>query len=376
MRDTSQSTPNLPPFQVYHLTEELAGRTLASALKDLEPSTSWGLVKDWIARRCVEVNGNLCLDPARRVGQGDVIKVWQQPRPKPIESSDIRIVYLDQHLLVVEKPAGVTSVRHIGERDISVKRRQLQPTLEELLPPVLAKVQHLRWPPLPPKGQNRGTQRFNRAMAQRDHLPIQSTHRLPPELQVLPVHRLDRHTSGLMIFARTRQAEQSLIAMFRQHAVRREYVGVCHGTLKPQTIESWLVRDRGDGLRGSLPPGATDDQVESAQHAVTHILGSKPVDNGRFSLFRCRLETGRTHQIRIHLSEAGHRLCGEPLYLVDRSGNKLSDLSQAPRQALHSDRLAFVHPLTDQSLQFAMPWPKDLAQWVRRVCPNEDQSAQ
>ncbi|HAC91334.1 MAG TPA: RluA family pseudouridine synthase [Planctomycetaceae bacterium] len=368
MSDSSQTTPNPPPFQVYHLAAELAGHTLASALKELASSTtSWGTVKDWIARRCVEVNGNLCLDPARRLGQGDVIKVWRQPRPKPIETNDIRIAYLDQHLLVVEKPAGVTSVRHVGERDISVKRRQLQPTLEELLPPVLAKVQHLRWPPLPPKGQNRGTQRSNRSMAQRDHLPIQSAHRLPLELQVLPVHRLDRHTSGLMIFARTRQAEQSLITMFRQHTVRREYVGVCHGALQTQTIESWLVRDRGDGLRGSLPPDATPEQLESAQHAVPHILGCKPLDDTRYSLFRCRLETGRTHQIRIHLSEAGHRLCGEPLYIVDRAGNKLHDLSHAPRQALHSDRLAFVHPITHKPLQFEMPWPSDLAQWIRHL---------
>jgi 23S rRNA pseudouridine1911/1915/1917 synthase len=204
-------------------------------------------------------------------------------------------------------------------------------------------------------------------MAQRGQLPIQSAHRLPAELQVLPVHRLDRHTSGLMIFARTRLAEQRLIAMFRQHTVRREYVGVCHGALQPQTIESWLVRDRGDGLRGSLPPDATPQQMESAQHAVTHILGCKPLDEARYSLFRCRLETGRTHQIRIHLSEAGHRLCGEPLYVVDRAGGQLPDCSQAPRQALHSDRLAFVHPITQKPLQFEMPWPNDLAQWVRHL---------
>lgn len=352
--------------QVYHLTEQAEGQTLAAAIKGLRPEASWGQAKKWIEGRYVDVNGNLCLDEARRVKPGDVVRLWEQPLPRPIDTSDIRLAFLDEHLLVVEKPAGINSVRHFEERSLSTRRRQLQPTLDELLPPVLAKIQRLRWPPLPPKGMNKGVRR-EPTKASKDSLPIQNAKKLPPELQVFPVHRLDRNTSGLMLFARTRDAEQRLMTMFRRHTVQREYVAVCYGVVQPQTIQSMLVRDRGDGLRGSLPESATAEQIESAEKAITHILGSKPIAGGAYSLVRVRLETGRTHQIRIHLSEAGHRLCGEPLYNVDLSGSVISDTSGAPRQALHSDRLVFTHPMTGQQLKFEMPWPKDLAGWIKSL---------
>ncbi|MEZ6149285.1 MAG: hypothetical protein R3C09_04115 [Pirellulaceae bacterium] len=152
---TSPSGRKGPPATVYHLGLRHAGLTLAAALKELVPGTSWSTAKGWIARRQVQVNGNLCLDEARRVNEKDVVKLWQQPLPRPVDTRDLRIAHIDEHLIVVEKPAGVTSVRHFAERKISTRRRQLQPTLEELLPPVLAKLQQLRWPPAP-LGMNKG----------------------------------------------------------------------------------------------------------------------------------------------------------------------------------------------------------------------------
>ncbi len=368
-RDSNEQ-PNSGKCQVFHLNDQSTGETLVAALKRLLAPKSWGEVRKLLSNRHIDVNGNLCLDEARRVNETDVIRVWEQPLPKPIDTNDVRLAFLDEHLLVVEKPAGVNSVRHVEERMLPTKRRQLQPTLDELLPPVLAKIQRLRWPPLPPKGMNKGT-RASKSGPVKGSLPIQNAKKLPPELQVLPVHRLDRNTSGLMLFARTREAEQRLIAMFRRHTIQREYVAVCHGAIQAQTIQSMLVRDRGDGLRGSLPANATAEQIDEAEKAVTHVLGAKPIVDGKYSLIRCRLETGRTHQIRIHLSEAGHRLCGEPLYNVGPDGDILPDLSGAPRQALHSDRLAFTHPVTGQHLKFEMPWPKDLAKWIRTL---EDQT--
>lgn len=367
IEETGEATPRKDQTQLFHLDNSFNDVALSNALKRLCPSGSWGQVKKWILGRYVDVNGNLCLDVARRVKEGDVVRLWDNPRPRPVHTEDIRLVHLDEHLLVVEKPSGINSVRHFEERSLSTRRRQLQPTLDELLPPVLAKIQRLRWPPLPPKGMNKGARRSKPAYTA-NQLPIQNPHKIPPELQVFPVHRLDRNTSGLMLFARTRAAEQRLIAMFRRHTVQREYVAVCHGAVQPQTIESLLVRDRGDGLRGSLPNSATEQQREVAERAVTHILGAKTIAGGAYSLVRCRLETGRTHQIRIHLSEAGHRICGEPLYIIDSAtGLPMQDTSGAPRQALHSDRLAFSHPFTGQQLKFEMPWPKDLAGWVRSL---------
>ncbi len=357
------------PATVYHLGPQHEGLTLAAALKDLVPETSWGRAKQWIANRQVQVNGNLCLDDARRVNPKDVVKLWKQPLAKPVDTQDLRIAFLDEHLLVVEKPAGVTSVRHFAERKLSTRRRQLQPTLEELLPPVLAKLQRLRWPPLPPIGMNRGKK--HQRLPGKNSLPIQNAKKLPPELQVIAVHRLDRDTSGLMIFARTLAAEQRLVGMFRRHTIEREYMGVCLGAVSPQTIQSLLIRDRGDGVRGSIGEDADETQKVSAQRAITHIVASETFTAGKipheYSQFRCKLETGRTHQIRIHLAELGHVLCGDKIYFRDAAGTVTNDPSGAPRHALHSDTLAFTHPFTGQHLKFTMALPKDLAQWLKRL---------
>jgi 23S rRNA pseudouridine1911/1915/1917 synthase len=364
------------PSTVYHLGPRHAGLTLAAALKELVAETSWSTAKQWIARRQVQVNGNLCLDEARRVSEKDVIKLFDRPLPRPVQPHDLRVVHLDEHLLVVEKPAGVTSVRHVAERTLSTRRRQLQPTLEELLPPVLAKLQHLRWPPLPPIGMNKGKKKGGPKFKQPPQ--IHNAKKLPVEYQVIPVHRLDRDTSGLMLFARSRAAEQKLTGMFRRHTISREYVGVCVGHVAPQTIESQLVRDRGDGIRGSLNAIAAPTNSDAGQHdehagqrAVTHIFSAEhfvagPTDQ-KYSLIRCRLETGRTHQIRIHLSEAGHMLCGDKIYFRNALGALSLDPSRAPRHALHSDSLAFTHPFTGQHLKFTMPLPADLASWLKQL---------
>lgn len=354
---------------VYHLSSQHEGWSLAAALKDQVESASWGQVKKWISKRHVQVNGNLCRDEARRVRSKDVLKLWREPLPKPVDAGDIRIRHLDDQLLVVCKPAGITSVRHFAERKLSTRRRQLQPTLEELLPPVLAKMLRLRWPPLPPVGMNRGRRQHDRRRGKQP-AHIQNAKKLPPELQIFPVHRLDRDTSGLMLFARTRDCEQRLVAMFRRHAVERQYVAICQGEVAPQTFRSFLARDRGDGLRGSVPEGTVLPGQPDPLLAVTHVRASESFctsSGACYSELRCELETGRTHQIRIHLAEAGHPLCGDRLYHRLANGQLLTDTAGAPRQALHSDRLRFTHPYSGESLQFHMPLPKELSAWLTKL---------
>ncbi len=362
-----KSAPKSSASTVYHLRPEDEGRTLSAALKSHADQVSWGQVKKWISKRQVQINGNLCLDEARRVSAGDVVKVWRHPLAKPVSTQDVRIAHLDEHLLVVEKPANVTSVRHVAERTISTRRRQLQPTLEELLSPVLAKMLRLRWPPLPPMGMNRGRRQTNLKRSRRPN-HIQNSKLLPPELKVFPVHRLDRDTSGLMLFARSRAAEQKLAVLFRRHAVVRSYVAYCQNYAEPQTIRSHLVRDRGDGLRGTQKPGSSS---QDAREAITHIVSCDPVatdaEGRQYFAVRCQLETGRTHQIRVHLSELGHPICGDKLYNRLPDGTVCADPSRAPRQALHSDRLEFTHPFTGEHLRFAMQLPTDLRRWLQRL---------
>ncbi len=356
------------PKQVYHLDDSFEGLTLGAALKQLVEDSTWGQVKKWISRRHVQINGNLCLDEARRVTPKDVIQLLREPLAKPIESNDVRVAHLDDHLLVVQKPAGITSVRHVAEKQLSHRRRQLQPTLEELLPRVLAKIQRMNWPPVPPKGrrnnriQGSKRQRFNK-------IAVANSDFLPPELKVIAVHRLDRDTSGLMLFARNRQTEVGLVGLFRRHKIQRRYIAICHGEIAPQTITSYLVRDVGEGKRGSIPEAEAAERKDALK-AVTHIVASEPFtgnDGERYSQIRCELETGRTHQIRIHLSEAGHPLCGETLYA---SGGPAPGPLTAPRQALHSDSVHFTHPITTEQLSLEMPLPKDLNRWLNRLRKN------
>lgn len=337
--------------QTYHLTAEHDGLTLAAALRKLLPGQSWEQVRRLIAARKVQVQGNLCLDPQRRVKAADVVKLYPWPLPRPVSREDIRLVYVDPHLVVVDKPAGITSVRHREEAHLPPRRRQLQPTLDELVPYLLAAEEGGRLPaevkPWPGRAGGKGRRGRLRGIA------------VASRWSVRPVHRLDRDTSGLVLFARTTQAEQALLRMFARHQVQRIYVAVVHGHLEARTFASWLVRDRGDGLRGSTPEGSS---AEGAQRAVTHV---RPIARlGPYTVVECRLETGRTHQIRIHLAEAGHRLCGEKLYTHALGQPPQPDASGAPRHVLHAAELRLVHPTTGQPLRLRAPLPDDLREWL------------
>ena len=109
----------------------------------------------------------------------------------------------------------------------------------------------------------------------------------------------------------------------------------------------------------------------AAQRAVTHIVATEHFTAGdkqqAYSQVRLRLETGRTHQIRIHLAEQGHMLCGDKIYFRNAQGGITPDPSGAPRHALHSDRLSFNHPFTGQQLKFTMSLPDDLAKWLKQL---------
>lgn len=404
------SSQDKAPFQLFHLDTSDQGIVLERALKKRLEGASWGEIRESIRRRKVQVNGNLCLDPVRKVTAKDVVKLWRESLPKPIEASDIRIVHVDDFLVVVEKPAGITSVRHFEERNLPDKRRQLQPTLEELLP--LSLLQYfLR----NSRGERQSKKLPNSPSELKDWRPEdrKSLELKLEKLKVIAVHRLDRDTSGLMLFARTQGVARSLIEAFKHHRVLRKYHAVVHGYPEAQSIDTILVRNRGDGHRGTKPKSDASPKTDAKpvvdvssivdsssamdgksavdtesintesgdtessytesggggkqadpteQRAITHI---RPIEKiGPYSLIECQLETGRTHQIRIHLSEAGHLLCGDAIYCKLADGRLVQDQSGAPRQALHSATLSFQHPISEEKLEFKMPWPADLHRWL------------
>jgi len=334
---------------VFRAGPQQVNLTIAAALRHWLPEKSWSDVRKLLSGRLVTVSGNLCLDEGRRLKEDEVVKLLAHPAAAPPREDDVRIRYIDAHLVVVEKPAGMTTLRHPEERSWPLRRRQLQPTLDEMLPRVIDKREraHSQKPKGPP---TRGKQHRKPHDRPRRHGPL-------PRLRA--VHRIDRETSGLMIFARTVDAERLLGAQFRDHSLHRVYLAVALGNVTARSFESNLIPDRGDGLRGST----TNPKL--GKRAVTHV---KPVERlDGYTVVECRLETGRTHQIRIHLSEAGHPLCGDKVYRGRFPGKPIADESGAPRLALHATELGFEHPITGEVLRFVMPLPPDLTIFLTRL---------
>lgn len=179
--------------------------------------------------------------------------------------------------------------------------------------------------------------------------------------QAHAVHRLDEGTSGCMLVARDLESQERLKVLFEHHEVERRYLALAHGRVpaEPKRIRSVLLRDRGDGKRGSaigpVPPGAEGKPAE------TEIRGVKGVKlpGGFCTLVEARLFTGRTHQVRIHLSEAGHPVLGEPLYA------QRTIMDRFPRLALHAAVLGFVDPFDGTAIRWDTGLPDDIDRAVR-----------
>ncbi len=314
------------PAQSFPIQADEAGQTLAAVLRHHLPGQSWNQVRRLVETRRVRLNGELCLDSARRLKEGDAVEVLARPAPRPEQPESVVIRHLDEHLVVVEKPSGLNTVRHPLERDWADRRKDLSPTLEDIVPRLIARAEGKRL-----KGM--------------------------PRLRI--VHRLDKETSGLVVFARTVPAERGLGQQFHAHTVTRRYLAVVPGLVPAQRIETRLVRDRGDGRRGSGP------SPDEGKEAITHVEVVERLPG--YTLLACRLETGRTHQIRIHLAELGHPVCGDQVYCIRRDGSVLEDLSEPPRLALHAAELGFVHPQTGAALHWSMPLPADLEEFLNRL---------
>lgn len=306
-----------------------------AAFVRLKLSLTWTQAKQLIAKDLVYLNGQLCRQVDHRLKPGFVVAVREPegaapPRPKPkpkpekktFDGPQPKIVYFDADIVVVDKPAGLTTVRHADEaKEFGAGKQKFLPvTLAELLPDLL-------------------------------HTPGK---------RVIAVHRIDKDTSGLLVFARNRTVADALDVLFRNHKIERRYLGLTRGTPPEGRIESWIVDDRGDGRRGSGEAG-------EGEQAVTFV---KVLETGEISLVECTLETGRTHQVRIHLGEAGAPLCGERIYDRPVNGNPLPDPSKAKRHMLHAAVLGFEHPTTGEAMRWLSQPPEDMISISDKFLPD------
>jgi 23S rRNA pseudouridine1911/1915/1917 synthase len=296
--------------QTFSLPQDTPPARLDRVLRGLLGNPSWNAVRQLVSSGKIAVQGRVVVDPATPVRGGDEIALTMNAR-RPGSAPNLdrsRLIHVDAQVVVVDKPAGVSTVPFDDtERDTLIER--VQRALK----------------------QSRGGGTLG------------------------VVQRLDKQTSGLIVFPRTLVARRHLAQQFRVHSVTRRYLALAHGRVDKSTFRSRLVKDRGDGLRGS-----TDNPL-LGREAITHVEPRETLS--ATTLIGCRLETGRTHQIRIHLSEAGHPLLGENVYTRGFAG----PLLPAPRLMLHAAELGFVHPSTGRTLHFELPLPEDMQRTLQRL---------
>lgn len=280
---------------------------LDQVLKLEFPEASWNAVRKLIETGKIAVDGREVRDNRQLVAAGSAIDL-QMTRPRVAPIADPRILYVDPHIVVANKPAGIASVDH--EAEPTSLQSELRGSLENI-----------------------------------------ERKKVAP-LKV--VHRLDKVTSGVMLFARTSSAQADLKEQFRAHTTGRLYLAVAHGQVQNATLSFRLVRDRGDGVRG------VTQNPNIGYTSVTHVRAREVLP--RCTLVECKLETGRTHQIRIHLAEVGHPLVGEPLYTRDYQG----ELLPSERTLLHAAQLTFVHPTFRNTRRYEVALPPEFETFLAR----------
>lgn len=303
------------------VSEPHAGATLAAVVREILPGTSWSKAKELCAGGRVQVNGAPATDPARRMSAGERVEILADGAASR-RALERLVVHLDADVAVVRKPAGILTVPF--ERD----------DRDTLL--ALARV---------------AVRRIDAAKGKERSATLRA------------VQRLDKETSGLVVFARTIPAQRHLQAQLGEHSVLRRYTALVHGAARDAVYETLLLPDRGDGLRGSwgLFRAARGEPPAEAREAITRVKVEERLPGA--TRVTCELETGRQHQIRIHLAEAGHPLVGETVYIRDWR----APLLPAPRPMLHAAVLGFVHPRTGQRLRFEEPPPEDFMEVLARL---------
>lgn len=295
------------------LAADAAGWRLDRALAAAIPTLSRERLKALVNAGAVTVDGRQERDPARKMKGGEAVAVLVPPaRPAEAVSQDIPldIRFEDDHLLVVEKPAGLVVHPAAGNLDGTL---------------VNALLHHCA-------GRLSGIGGVAR-----------------PGI----VHRIDKDTSGLLVVAKTDRAHAGLAAQFAKHTIGRRYLAVVAGLPTPPAgrIETNLARSDANRQKIAVvsPP--------KGKHAVTHYRVLEPLKNS--ALVECRLETGRTHQVRVHMAHIGHPLLGDPVYGQGRLGDLCRRLG-FHRQALHAAALTFEHPITKEMLSFESVAPDDI----------------
>ena len=289
------------------------GWRLDRALADAVPTLSRERLKVLIASGAVTRDGVMVRDPAKRASAGDRLNVAvPNPTLPHNEAQDIPLViaYEDEHLIVIDKPAGLVVHPAAGNLDGTL---------------VNALLHHCQ-------GSLSGIGGVAR-----------------PGI----VHRIDKDTSGLMVAAKTDRAHEGLARQFHDHSIDRRYRAIVGGRPRPAEgkVDAPLARSATNRKKIAI--------VQGGKRAVTHYRTMELLRDA--ALVECRLETGRTHQVRVHMASIGHALLGDPVYGRTKGAQKaLLETLGFRRQALHAAHLGFIHPVKSTALAFDSDMPADM----------------
>lgn len=304
---------------------EMAGMRLDQVLAELFPDYSRSKLQTWVKAGRVQVNG-VPLKVKDKIDGGELITLDAEPEvvihaePEPIA---LDIVFEDKSILIVNKPAGL--------------------------------VVH------PAVGNWNGT--LLNALLNHD-----------ASLETLPrggiIHRLDKDTSGLLMIAKTLQAHHSLTQQLQERTITREYLAICRGRMTAGgTINEPIGRHPQDRLRYVVH--------DAGKEAITHYRVVHRFT--RHTLIRVKLETGRTHQIRVHMTHIRFPLLGDPMYggrfqmPANCSEQLEKELRSFKRQALHAEKLGLIHPVTDEYMEWVQPMPDDMVRLLAALADNEQE---
>lgn len=310
------------------LPEIISGSLASTGRLDKALAEASGLsrerVKGLIADGAVEVDGKPVASGSAKVAAGARFTIaLPPPEPLAAEPQDIplEIVFEDADLLVVNKPAGMVVHPAAGNPDGTL---------------VNALLHHCA-------GRLSGINGVAR-----------------PGI----VHRIDKDTSGLLVVAKSDAAHEGLAKQFADHSIARRYLAVCAGHPNPAagTVAGRIGRSDKDRKKMAVLP----DDATRGKHAVTHYATKQRLDHA--ALIECRLETGRTHQVRVHCASIGHPLLGDPVYgRTPKPLRATLQQLQFARQALHAASLGFIHPISGESLDFRAELPPDMSELMREL---------
>jgi 23S rRNA pseudouridine1911/1915/1917 synthase len=310
-------------------TADDAGKRLDQFLAAQLQESSRARVQQLISQNLVLVD-DLTAKPSLRLRGGERIAVLSAAEPAPLravaEDILLDIIYEDSDLAVINKPAGM--MVHAGAGATEDQR-------------------------------NRGTL----VNALLHHFGKLSS--VGGEMRPGIVHRLDKATSGLIVVAKTDEAHRRLASQFVRRQVRKKYLALVHGWLKQErgTISSSISRDRVRRTRMTT-------RTVGGREAITHYSVQRRLESpyGRFTLLEVKIDTGRTHQIRVHLASLRHPVVGDTLYGAPRElGNKKATTLSLPRNFLHAAALEFHHPRTGEPLSFSALLPVELADFLAKL---------